>query len=402
MPHAWFKRCPYAGRKIFELQKSMSAKRRRLSKTAYERLEREMADRKSPAESQARQERIKVLWGLDEQQLKAATKNPKEKQRKEQELKAQKLKPVLDSVRKLAGDDKIVARIHELRVELRELGEDDKVFDRIFDRIRELVELAGLQDREIEYLTQFRREVERIRAYHPEKFENLSMASLFAEMQPLIEKLSAEQKPNWEDKRRRHKLPGGIGLIEYEFGGAGEAYLRKHSLLPGQVGSAYEPTCLDNIFAGGTVRMRSEDVALNPSGPLAPFLSKTQHKAGLEELFGIERHRFGKGLPPIEKGRERSYDYRAVVKIMHRLLSEPREDKEPRRGKTPRLWPGNPALRIRVLIGIHERMESASVSEDIWGAFTAVVCFHLTKGIEGRLSQDVKNELAALVRRYLA
>ena len=153
----------------------MSAKRRRLSKKAYERLEREMADRKSkaPAESQARQERIKELWGLDEQQLKAATKNPREKQRKEQELKAQKLKPVLDSVRKLAEDDKIVARIRELTVELRELDEDDKVFDRIFDRMRELVELAGLQDREIKYLTQFRRDWERIRVRYHEKLEHL-------------------------------------------------------------------------------------------------------------------------------------------------------------------------------------------------------------------------------------
>ena len=174
----------------------------------------------------------------------------------------------------------------------------------------------------------------------------------------------------------------------------------------GLVRLPYEPTCLDNIFARGTVRMRSEDVALNPqsTGPMAPFLSKTQHKAGLEELFGMERHRFGTGLrSSIKKGREKWYDYRAVVKIMHRLLSEePREDKRPRRGKTRRLWPGNPALRIRMLIGIHERMESVSMSEDIWGAFTAVVCLHLAKGIEDRLSEDVKDALPALVRRYLA
>jgi hypothetical protein len=91
-------------------------RRRRPSKKQYEQVERKEAQLELDArsESEDRQEEIKVLWGLDEQQLKAATKNPKEKQRKEQELKAQKLKPVLDSVRKLAEDDKIVARIREL------------------------------------------------------------------------------------------------------------------------------------------------------------------------------------------------------------------------------------------------------------------------------------------------
>ena len=363
----------------------MSGKRRwRRSKKAdreFERQERKIAEHEANArsESEERHERIKVLWGLKEQDLKA--KPYKERKLNEQKLKEQKLKKLLKCIRDLAENDELA------------------------DQLGELVELAGLQDREIGYLTQFRRDWERIDAHYPDRLENLSSMSLFADLRQLTEKLLAEQKPNWEDKRRGYTLPGGAGLIEYEFDGAGEAYLRKHSLLPAQLGSAYEPTCLDNIFAGGTVRMRSEDVPLNPqpSGPLAPFLSKTQHRAGLEELFGMERHRFGKGLPPIEKGRERWYDHRAVVKIMHRLLSEnPREDKRPRRGKTPRLWLSNPALRIRVLIGIHERMESVSVSEDIWGGFTAVVCFHLSKGIEGRLSEDVKNALAALVRRYLA
>jgi hypothetical protein len=353
-------------------------RRRRLSKKEYERLEREIADleSKARAESQARQERINVLWGLNEQ-------DPKERKLNRQKLKEQKLKKLLNCIKDLAENDELA------------------------DQLEELVELAGLQDREIGYLTQFRRELERIRAHYPEKLENLSSASMFAEMKSLIEALSAKEKPKkaWERKRGGYRRwPGtGVGLIEYEFGGAAEAERRKP--LSSLYGLPDEPTCLDEIFAGGTVRMRSEDVALNPqpSGPLAPFLSKTQHKAGLEELFGMERHRFGNGLRPIEKGRETWYNYRTVVKIMDRLLSEePREDKTPRRGKTPRLWPSNPSLRIRVLIGIHERMQSVSVSEDMWGAFTAVVCFHLTKGIEGRLSEDVKNARAALVRRYLA
>ncbi len=333
----------------------MSGKRRRRrSKKAYEQLERKEAQRKLDArsESEDRQERIKVLW------------------------------------------DAITSG--ELARDAKELADSELV--------RSLVELVELQKREIQYLTQFRRDWEEIHAHYPGQLENLSTASFRAAWQPLFEKLLAEQKPKevWEYKRRGYKLPGGVGLIEYEFGGAGEEWW-KHSL-SGGLGSAYEPTCLDNIFASGTLRMRSEDVALNPqpSGPLAPFLSKTQHKAGLEELFGMERHRFGTGLRSIKKGREEWYDYRAVVKIMHRLLSEePREDKKPRRGKKVRLWPGNPGLRIQVLIGIHKRMECVSVSDDIWGAFTAVVCHHLVKGIEERLSEDVKDAVAALVRRHL-
>jgi len=104
----------------------------------------------------------------------------------------------------------------------------------------------------------------------------------------------------------------------------------------------------------------------------------------------------------VKKGRERWYNYRAVVKIMHRLLSEnPREGGRPLRGKTRRLWLFNPNLRVRILIGIHKRMESVSVSDDIWGSFTAVACRHLVRGIEEKLSEDVRHELAALVRRHL-
>ena len=77
----------------------MSGKRRWRSKKAekeYERLERELAEKKEKArsESEDRQEEIKVLWGLAEQQLGTA-KNPKERKLKEKQLKAQKLKQLL-------------------------------------------------------------------------------------------------------------------------------------------------------------------------------------------------------------------------------------------------------------------------------------------------------------------
>jgi len=225
-------------------------------------------------------------------------------------------------------------------------------------------------------------------------------------LRPFIDKLLAEDKPKkaWERKRGDYKWYGDVGRIEYEFGGTGEAEWRKQQLWASLSGLSYQPTCLDEIFSGGAVRMRSEDVPLEAqsSCQLAPFLARTQHKPGLEELFGMERHRFGKGLPRIKENRGKWYDYHAVVKIMHRLLSEkPREGRRPSRGKTRRLWPFNPNLRVRILIGIHKRMESVSVSDDIWGSFTAVACLHLARGIEEKLSEDVRHVLAALVRRHL-
>jgi hypothetical protein len=144
---------------------------------------------------------------------------------------------------------------------------------------------------------------------------------------------------------------------------------------------------------------------------VAQFLTKTQHKVGLEELFGMDRHRFGKGLRRIDEGREAWYDYRAVVQIMHRLLNEePLESKGSRLGKTRRLWLGNRNEGIRgrsgivarrVITGIISRMERLSVSGEIWDAFTAFVSLHIVKGIGERLPKDLKDQLTALVHRHL-
>jgi len=161
-------------------------------------------------------------------------------------------------------------------------------------------------------------------------------------------------------------LPGGIGLIEYEFGGAGEAYLRKHSLLPGQLGLPYEPTCLDKIFVGGRLKMHERE------GEMMSFWSPGHRirEPGLQNLFGMHRNRFPKDLPAKEDGREIWYDYRAVVEIMRALLLE-----KPRKGKgSVRLWlRGNPVLRTRVLSGIAARIDSLSVSGAIARAFLRII-----------------------------
>jgi hypothetical protein len=79
-------------------QKRMSGRRRWTKKAEkeYQREKRELAEKKEKAgsESEDRQEEIKVLWGLAEQQLGIA----KNRKLKEKQLKAQKLKQLLKSL----------------------------------------------------------------------------------------------------------------------------------------------------------------------------------------------------------------------------------------------------------------------------------------------------------------
>jgi hypothetical protein len=321
------------------------------AKRDHDRLKREIAEKRAEArgESEDRQEGIKARWDLDEQQLRAA-KNPKERKLKEQELKAKKLKELLKSVRDSMGNDDLV------------------------DRVSELIELAGLQDREIQYLAQFRRDWERIQAYDPDLLESLNFQSLFAQLRPLTGKLLAGEKPKkaWESMRGGYHWAGaGVGLIEYEFGGIGEAEWRKSSL-SGALGLPYEPTCLDEIFAGGRVHMDNSEREV-------VFLGQGRCRIlnpGLQLLFGLHRNRFPKNLRSSEdhrNRRERLYDYRAVVKIMDALLREERpKEKSSSRGRPGTQWlrnPQDPDLRRRVLSGIEVRLNSISVARKIRRAF---------------------------------
>ena len=118
---------------------------------------------------------------------------------------------------------------------------------------------------------------------------------------------------------------------------------------------------------------------------------------GLQDLFGMHRNRLRKHLQGKKEG---PYDYLDVVKIMHSLLSEKPRQKRKRRGRSPRKpWLNDPEKRIRVLTEIVARMESLSMSQDVWDAFMAVVGYHLTNGRPQ--SEAIKQQLAALVRRYL-
>jgi hypothetical protein len=240
------------------------------------------------------------------------------------------------------------------------------------DRLRSLHELVGLQDREIEYLTQFRRELERIRHYYPDQLQCLSSASLAAELQPVL----AEQNAVDELKRRVYKCPGGVGLIEWEFGGGAEAERRKSSL--GWSGLPYEPTCLDEILRGGVGERRTLPRTVNPVTGEAVVIDTLVDMRRLEALFGLERHRFPKKLQLHKRrvGREIVYEWRGVVEIMRALLTEPSRRKRRGEGKKPERalprWP-RPALRARVLSAIEERINVVCVDAEIADAFLALI-----------------------------
>lgn len=305
---------------------SSKRRRRRLSKTEYEQLERKEAQRELDArsESEDRQERIKALW------------------------------------------DAITSG--ELAQDAKDLADNELV--------RSLVELAGLQDREIKYLVEFRRHWEEIDAHYPEQLKNLSFMSFRAAWEPLFATLPEEKpKKAWERKRGGYRswTDAGVGRIEYEFGGAGEAYLAKHSMLPGQLGSAYEPTCLDDILRGGVGEVKMQPNLWDLWGPPIAVDTVTNMRR-LQFLFGIHRDRFRKKVEGRRLGKIIVYDWWEVVEIMDALLSEPR--KRAVRGRPRTLWLSDPDLRNRVLSGIEARINSISAPQEIATAFLDLVHGH--------------------------
>ena len=245
------------------------------------------------------------------------------------------------------------------------------------DRLRSLHQLAELQDQEIEYLTKFRCDWERIQAYAPDLLKSLSFQSLLARLQRFGETLTEEETPKQKQERRRrgYTRRGGVGRIEYEFGGMEEAdrLNKPWPSWPFALGDLpYEPKCLDHIFARGEIHMDDSEGEM-------PIFRCPILKLGLQSLFGIDKNRFPKDLPRRETGRETLYDWHAVVKIMKALLSEESTmRKEGARGGSQRtLWPSDPNRRVRVLQGIKERMNNISVPKDVKSAFLMVICPYL-------------------------
>jgi hypothetical protein len=197
-----------------------------------------------------------------------------------------------------------------------------------------------------------------IRRRFPDELQKLSEASLLADGVAAASWWASchsapspknRSKKRYERKRGRYAR-NGFGEIEREFG---DARPTLSALSPDD--AAYAPFCLDHTFKGGAVNMQR-----------------------LQELFGMDRHRFPKQLPFCKNGRETLYDYRAVIKIMDALLNERpgKTRKKPRRGRTRLTWLNNPNLRNRVLTGIEMRINSFPVKEEIKSAFVSVVPRH--------------------------
>ena len=208
--------------------------------------------------------------------------------------------------------------------------------------------------------------VEHIRRHVPSDLDELIKRSWIAFILKSASnrKLTATEKS--ELKRSRFTLPGDVGLIEYEFGGAREAKWRKLTSLPGL---PYQPTCLDSIFAGDAVKMHDSEGEM--------FFIGQPHripKRGLQTLFGMNRHRLGKILQGGRK--KRRYDWRDVVNIMRSLLSKPPREKRKRSeaGRPPQIpWLNDADLRTRVRSGIKARLTSIPVEKKIATAFLAIV-----------------------------
>jgi hypothetical protein len=306
-------------------------------------LEQELADLKAKAraESEERQEKIKLLWDLKEQELKAET--YKEKQLKRAKAKELRLQRVLRCVKILAPEEELRKIVAELIDQAGFRYQGLLPWSDFCSLMEELIDLARLQDREIEYLMQSRRDWERIHHYYPQQLQNLSFASRRAEWRPHIEKRFAGQNPKqtWERNRRRSH-GGWLNSIEYQFGGEGEAAWRKSSFS----GERYEPTCLRKIIMGVPINMRE-----------------------LQDLFWpLRRDRFPKDVlqsHSYREGRKIFYRHPVVPILMKELLSEPRERKRAQ-GKARQIWLSDPDLRIRVLSGIEAHLKS--VASDLWEA----------------------------------
>jgi hypothetical protein len=217
-----------------------------------------------------------------------------------------------------------------------------------------LVELTDLEKREIDHLEPFRRDWEQIHAHYPEQLENLRSASTWAEVKQLaktgaIKLPKPKAKKTWEYKRRGYNRDG-IGEIERQFGRVSSSVPKVVPAILPLIG----PNCLDEMLRGGGVNMRR-----------------------LQVLFGMHRDRFPKRLPRFVKGRERLYDYRAVVKIMDALLSQ-KQSKRKRPGRPLRTWLSKPDFRTRVLSGIEARINSGGipVQKKIRTAFLRVLRRH--------------------------
>jgi hypothetical protein len=278
---------------------------------------------------------------------------------------------------KSRGDsDSRHVRIKVLRQELPNLAkETDKELAET-ELVRSLVELVHLQDLEINYMRPDHELCKWAETHAPDDLG--ALREKHAEKDPFVRVLRAVVKRATElttkqthERQTRSRRPcDEVGLIEYEFGGRAQARSFRR----------YDPTCLDGVLMGYGVTMES-----------------------LEILFGMERHRFPKGLSKDRDGRKIWYSAFDVVKIMDALLGERLLERKPqaRGGSERKLWPSEPDSRKRVLTGIANRALDYSKYKGILAAFMAVVCRHLAILYPGEQLPEGWEELARLGRHFL-
>jgi hypothetical protein len=132
-----------------------------------------------------------------------------------------------------------------------------------------------------------------------------------------------KSKNRYEHRRREYRE----GLIIEQFG----TFPRFRPLDPHLI-TPPEGPCLDLLFSGGAIRMAG-------------------HVDSLENLFGVDRHRFPKSLPHQRSGRNKIYGLPAFIECLIHLL-------ENRDG--PQQWLPEPTQRELVLRGIIERAHRCS------------------------------------------
>jgi hypothetical protein len=108
-----------------------------------------------------------------------------------------------------------------------------------------------------------------------------------------------EAKNRYEERRRDYRE----GLVIEQFGKFSPfRTLNPHSRAP-------EGPCLDILFSGGAIRMAG-------------------HWDSLENLFGVDRHRFPKSLPRKRRGRNVVYYLDAFIECLVHLLANRDSDEE--------------------------------------------------------------------------
>src|SRR5262245_16053916 len=138
-----------------------------------ERLDQQIAEREAKArtDSDLRQKTIRQLWDLKHGG--SNTESYIERKLREQNAKNEKLRSLVKCLEELTQDQTLVDAIDDLR-ERAGLKDIVPPWPELCSSLKELIELAVLQNQEIEYLIQSHSELERIRRYYPEQLQHLS------------------------------------------------------------------------------------------------------------------------------------------------------------------------------------------------------------------------------------